>query len=1012
MKIKFYTIRLLCAATLSVVLYSKTFAQISGTVFRDINNDGTRQLAYPNEPGEFGITVRAYNALNVLIASKTTNGSGAYSFSAAEAPAAGLPIRLEFTINPGDQPSKRVNANGTNVQFVVPGPAAVNIDFAIASKKWFSNNANPYVATTASVNGNANSSGVNTAGDKDNLYIFPYDLSNNGGSTRRAKNQYTGSVFGLAWQRESRTLLMSAYLKRHTGFGPGGIGAIYKTQISTTGIPSTPGLLVNVSAIGINVGTDPRITILPNDPKTPNTDAGVFAEIGKRGIGGIDISNEGKDLYIVNMFEKKLHRINIGNPLKSSFSATDVTGSWVIPNPGLAGTIWHPMAVKVQNEKIYVGGVSVKETSGKHDLADTANMRGVVYEFNPVTNVFTEVLRFALSHRRGFSNNDYKYEFRNNYWSAWQNNGDISLTAPLRADLKAFIGPGSSATWPSALYYAQPMLCNIEFDVDGSMILGIRDRFGDQGGYNNFFETGNEPGETYRTISSGEVLKAGKTGSIWVLENNGSVTNNGITTTTPGRADNNPAMTGSFAGYASGDTPWGGAYGPGGGYFYYNHNFSLTGVPAPFNTPGANINHYLKSSGGLAVYPGYNEVMFSAMDPLNRGYSSGIIRNYNSGPNAGNMSGRSELIVDNAGDPSGFGKAGALGDLVLLLDAQSMEIGNRIWYDAVSNGVQDSHETGLAGVIVILRSPGLDNAYGTADDQTWSRTTDANGNYFFDETIVNDNRRPASWLGVSATNSGILPGFEYRLEINPAQPALTGYSLAVWDITNDAIDSDGQYSGGLIQYTINPGGSAAGSSAFNNNYNIDFGFYFRLLSVNKLDFTPSLKGEQVSLTWSTTEELNVSKYYIERSFNGTAFTEIGAVASKGDGNFSYIAYDNTAAADPKNSSVFYRLRIQDKNGATTYSETKKINLNKPGKLQISPNPFTDLLKLNVFAAKKSDAAINIVNAAGQQVYYRKITLESGANTIALDDMQKLSKGLYVMQLQSGGEILKHKLIKQ
>jgi trimeric autotransporter adhesin len=1008
MKLKFYTFRVLFTSIFSAVLCGKNFAQISGTVFRDINNDGVRQSINPAEPGEFGIVVRAYNALNVLVASKTTNGSGAYSFSAAEAPAAGLPIRLEFTINPGDQPSKRVNSNGTNIQFVVPGPAAVNIDFAIASKKMFSDNANPYVATTAFTNGNANSSGNNTAGDKDNLYIFPYDLSNDGGNTRRAKNQYLGSVFGLAWQRESRVLFMSAYLKRHSGFGPGGIGAIYQSQISTTGIPATPSLLVNVGAIGINVGTDPRITTLPDNPKDPNTDVGVFAEIGKRGIGGIDISNDGKDLYIVNMFEKKLHRINIGNPLKSSFSAADVTGTWLIPNPGLAGTVWHPMAVKVQNDKIYVGGVSVKETSGKHDLADTANMRGVVYEFNPSTNLFTEVLRFPLSHRRGFSNSDYKYEFRNNYWSAWQNNGDISLTAPLRADLIPSIS--GAKTWPSALYYAQPMLCNIEFDIDGSMILGIRDRFGDQGGYANLFETGNEAGETYRTISSGEVLKAGRTGSVWVLENNGSVTNNGITTTTPGRTDNNPAMTGSFAGYASGDTPWGGTYGPGGGYFYYNHNFSLTGVPAPFNTPAANQNHYLKSNGGLTVYPGYNEVMATAMDPLNRGYTSGIIRNYNSGANAGNMSGRSELTVETPGDPSGFGKAGALGDLVLLLDAQSMEIGNRVWYDVVVNGVQDSHEPGIAGVTVILRSPGIDKTYGTADDQTWSRITDANGNYFFDETIVNDNRRPAAWLGVSATNSGILPGFEYRIEINPVQTALTGFSLTVWDITNDAIDSDGQYSGGQIQYTINPGGSGAASSTFNNNYNVDMGFYLRILSVGKLDFTPSLKGENVTLSWNTTEELSVNKYYIEKSYDGTAFTEIGSVSSKGDGDFSYIAYDN--AVDQKRSSVFYRLRIEAKNGAVNYSETKKINLSKINKVQIGPNPFTDIVTLNVSASKKSDAVLTIVNAAGQQVYFRKITLESGANTIAINDLQRLSKGLYVLQIQLGGEVLKHKLIKQ
>ncbi len=531
---------------------------MSGLVFRDVNSNGTRELANPTEPGENGVTVRAYNAVNTLLATVTTNASGNYSFSAAQIPN-GTPVRIQFILSAGDYPSKRIAANKSNVQFVTAGAAAVNIDFALASKKLLSDNSNPYIATTAAVNGDATATGnPNYAGEKDNLYVFPYDLSNDGGNTRRAKNQYLGSVFGMTWQKESRTLLLAAYVKRHVGFGPNGMGAIYKVQIPTTGVPGTPSFLLNVTALGINIGPNPRSTVLPADARGTSTDNGVFANVGKIGIGGMTLADNGRDLYLVNLFDRSLYRINIGNPLKSSFSAADVSGTWMIPNPGIAGTVWHPMAVSMHQGKIYVGGVAAKETTIPHNIADTANMRGIVYQLDLTTNTFTEVLRFPLSYRRGFGNADYRYEFRNNYWCAWQNNGDISIDGPLRTGL---IGAttGNNAT---GIYYPQPMLSKITFDIDGSMIIGLRDRFGDQGGYANLFETGNVAGETYRTLSSGEVLRAGKAGGVWTIENNGSVTSAGTTTTTLARTTNNPPNTGSFTGMTG--TPWGGTYGPGG----------------------------------------------------------------------------------------------------------------------------------------------------------------------------------------------------------------------------------------------------------------------------------------------------------------------------------------------------------------------------------------------------------------------------------------------------------------
>ena len=991
--------------TFGLLLSACGQAQVTGLVFRDVNSNGMRDMVNPTEPGENGIVVRAYNSVNTLLATVITNPSGNFSFSASQIPA-GTPVRIEFVLSTGDYPAKRIAAERSNIQFVTGGPAAVNIDFGLASKKLLSDNSNPYIATTAATNGDPLATGTPTSsGENNNLYVFPYNLANDGGPSRRVKNQYLGSIFGLAWQKESRMLFMSAYAKRHVGFGPNGMGAIYKVQISTTGVPGTPSLLLDVTALGINIGTNPRTVALPGNANGVSTDVGLFANIGKVGIGGMTLADNGRDLYFVNLFQKSLHRINIGNPLKTSFSAADVTGSWVIPDPLVPGTLWHPMAVSMYQGRIYVGGVTSVERTTPHNIADTANMRAIVYELNLATNTFTEVLRFPLSYRRGFGNADYRYEFRNNYWCAWQNSGDISLGGPLRSGL---IGAttGNNAT---GIYYPQPMLSKITFDIDGSMVIGLRDRFGDQGGYANLFESGNVAGETYRTLSAGEILRAGRTGSnSWTIERNGSVTSAGTTTTTLGRTANNPPNTGSYTGMTG--TPWGGLYGPGGGYYYYNQNFTTLGVPSPFNAGGTVTSHYVKSNGGLAILPGYNEVIMTAIDPWTRGFSNGVIKNFNLGGNAGNMSGRMELMWSTANDPTNMGKACALGDIEILLDAQSVEIGNRVWRDLDGNGSQDAGEPGIAGLQVVLRSPGADGIYNNGDDQSWMVTTDANGHYYFDGSFVHDNRRPIAWIGVSATNSGILPGFEYKVEINGTQPQLVGLVLSWIHNTASPIDSDGSYNAINIEYVLNPGGSTAAASSFENNYDIDFGFMTsNYLALKKLDLSASLSSSIVKLNWNTKDEAGVLNYIVERSSDGQNFQSIGSVNSKGNGSFNYILNDNISSATV--SKYYYRLKVINHTGPFSYSRIVTINLKQTGKILIGPNPFNDIVQIQYQSDSKKEIQLTLFNTAGQVLFRNKKLVQAGTNSFSIDALSQLPKGIYFIEIGDAVISRREKLIK-
>jgi hypothetical protein len=844
--------RLILAMLSSLLLSQVVTAQVSGTVFKDFNFDGIQQpTGFPVEPGVYGIVVKAYNSSNVLLATKTTDVNGTYGFSAGEILAT-TAVRIEFSTT-GAFNAKNGTGNGTDVQFVTAG-AGITANYAIASQDWYSNTANPYVATNGATNGDANGGG--TAGTNNNLYLFPYDMGNgtpnDGGATRRRPNSELGSVFGLALQKTSRTLFMAAYLKRHISFGPNGIGAIYKSTIDATGVPGAATLLVNVNTLtGINVGTDPRTVALPATSVTRNSDAGVFAEVGKRGIGGIDVSENGSELYFVNMFEKRLHRINIGNPLKASITNADVTGNWLITDPGIAGTVWHPMACKTANGKVYIGGVTVREKTTNHDLAaDTVGARGIIYEFDPVTQAFTEVLRFPFNYRRAFSNSDFRFANKNNWWCAWQNNGNGGATDPLQADYNTAIG-----AFTGGIYYPQPMISDIEFDVDGAIVFAVRDRFGDQMGYQNISDDGLPTGtgfgganNYFRGLVSGEVLRAGKNiaGSTFSLETRGQVTNLGVTSgSLDAAAGGNPAASGNWSPVASG-APWGGFYGPGwggtagtipgggpntgtqGGYFYFNQNFSTTGTPATLNgTAGAAINaHYMKSNGGLGLLAGSNEVIHTLMDPVNNAFANGASRMVNSGASTGNMSQRLQLVATVTNDPTNAGKSNGLGDIEIITDYQPIEVGNRIWNDTNSNGIQDAGEAGIDGVAVNLVSPGPDGIFGNADDVVLATTNTATingqaGSYFFSTLTTNDARKPASWIGLP--NNAILPGFNYQVRIANAVGGLQQASLAGLQPTGvntgnngfDNIDNDGQLNGTSMIALFN---------SFNTSHSFDFGF--------------------------------------------------------------------------------------------------------------------------------------------------------------------------------------------
>ncbi len=959
-------------------------AQISGVIFRDINGNGVRNSAAGFvEPYVAGITVKATITGGTNFTT-TTNSSGLYSFSTGQIPS-GTKVRIEFTgLAKGDYTSFIGSGNGSNVQFTTAPNSSVNYALNAPDDYWDNNTlSQPPLMLVNSRRGTTNGFYNNqyTILEINNNVAGPYlPLNENvvtvDTSKRHALHYQTGSLFGLAVQSKQERFFSSSLLKRGSGFGPKGPGGIYiigKSGSSWTlsGSFTLQGVTPSNGGGVIDFGSVTRVT----SPATDNNyisdnhvwssasgsdtrDMDAFAKAGTISYGDIEADQQSDDVYMVNMFQKSIIVFNgiatnatLNNASAATLSA--YTRSYSISSlPGCpavvgAGNNLRPFAVKIYKEKGYLGVVS--DGMATQNIAD---VMGYILQFDPqnIAAGFTTVVTINFS--------NYKDIWGATYWNPW-------VTNWLQTG-------GNSTTGP--IVHAQPMISGIEFNEDGSMDIGIRDRWGDQGATFEYIPMSGAT-DHVQTAISGDILHACKTATGWAVEGTAGACDQPVANL------NTNSLTNSFG---------------------FGFNYGNTGKEWYADRSGDGDPE--SNEGGLTKLMGTGIIVSTVYDPM--GFGETVGSNYWSTHGVqwnSNTSGVKDHIARIQGNNSNsMDKANGLGDLEFLTQSQPIEIGNRIWFDINENGIQDPEEgAGLvAGTIVTLRSPGADGYYGNGDDQTWTTTTDANGNYYFTSLSTPDNRKPASWTGVG---NAILKGYYYRVEIAlPLGKYITITNVGAntqENIDNDAIISDGK---AVISFNTNE-----------VNHNFDFGISNIPLPLKLVSFTAQLKPvNKADLAWTTVFEENVNRFVIQKSQDGTNFTNIGTVKATGfSSNVVNYNFTDDLELNPSLNIIYYRLQSIDNDGKFEYSEIRILKLSNTSQLNITvfPNPVNNDLRVTIPAYwqnKKVKYEVALTN--GQVV---KTIEKMRSNQTEVFDLSHLSSGVYIIKATSNGVSVIQKVLK-
>ena len=840
-------------------------AQVGGTVFQDYNANGTRQTSAPIEPTASGITVTAYlpNGSTVVT---TTNAAGAYAFTAAQI-ASGTQVRLEFTGFPNSMFSGFNSAQSKSAeQFVTAGGGAVNFAVNVPSNYC---QTNPPIAVDVSPYGTDATYGSKT--DNNVIVTMPYSSSGTNQSLQTSvPSANAGSMWGTGFRKQTKELFGAAFMKRHAFFGTGGPGAIYRTTNITGG-----GAQATTVFVTLPNAPDPHNTANRRTDEIRTVNGVVlnpFDAVGKMGLGGVDVSDDGKFMYVVNLFDKRLYRIALnGNPAATPTAADTV--SFPIPNPSCVNGEARPFACSIHpiTGNVFVGVTCTGENGGSN-----ADMFSYAYEFNTTTNTFaaTPAATLPLSYPRSNIVDWNPNSSVPNGWYPWINNWNNNANIPVGG-------------MPLQRYhYPQPLLSSFAFDADGSMVMGILDRFANQAIIDGSDANGNNYFD--QVFNGGDIVRFCNTGSLitptYTREAAGKCGTNGSGTTAFNIGDPNPPE-------------------------YYGGDY-------PINN---NCCHGETGMGAVAILPGTGELLAGAIDPQNL-FSSGFVKLNNLTGMAVSSADGYE-IVGNGGNypPVLFGKGSGLGDIAILCNPSPLEIGNRVWLDTNGNGVQDPNEAPISGVVINLYADV--NKDGIADNATviGTATTAADGTWYFNEANVADGD-PST----AGNQIGLAAGMGYVVRIAASQFNGTGSgplaNLAP-TVANtggagqaDVRDSDAALVGGLAQIAVVAG------DAGENNHALDFGFAPPKASLGNYVWLDDNKDGVQNATEVGVAGITVSLY-------NAAGAVIGTTVTDAYGKYEFTNLDPGTYSVGFTPPVNYTFTTQDTGGNNATSNTTDSDVN-------------------------------------------------------------------------------------
>lgn len=182
-----------------------------------------------------------------------------------------------------------------------------------------------------------------------------------------------------------------------------------------------------------------------------------------------------------------------------------------------------------------------------------------------------------------------------------------------------------------------------------------------------------------------------------------------------------------------------------------------------------------------------------------------------------------------------------------------------------------------------------------------------------------------------------------------------------------------------------------------------------VLPVTLADFTGTLKSNNILLEWHTSIEINSKEFWLEKSYDGVTYHRIATIAAAGNSNTTkrYNYTDNEVT-----EYNYYRLNMVDLDGLSKRSNI--VLVKNPGITQdvfVTTNPFSDHIGLRFTKVPKGQVSLRLVDLSGKQIAATSV-YNNLSPLVRFDLNTAISRGIYVLQVESEGKHYSIKVLKQ
>ncbi len=632
---------------LFLVFYWSLFGDIGGVVFKDFNLNGLKDS---EDSGLSNIPLKA-TCDDGNIYSTTSGDDGVYTFILNS-----NIIRCRIEADPteagfGSAENGQGGVAAPLVSFSTNGNLEHNISIA-SPATYCQDKPDVLMAALPGGNdgdtGNPENHGVLFSLPTPDIGVFDDNYSKR---TLLQTRSDLGAIWGIAYKKSTKTVYAASVIKRYIPLlhgcsdednnSNGCAGRIYKITDGGTGAVE---ILVDLgnNEVGYTGLTEAR----NYDGESTQKDQEVVDLIGRAGFGDLDISEDEKYLYTINLYTKQLIKIDA--------ESGAIIFKKDIPNPygsDCNSSMVRPWALKVLGKDVYIGSVCEDKISNGYPTdssTDHSSELGAAIQKFDGTNFTLFAKTNTLNYLKPRTWEPEKAEGptydQNNNWS-WYGDGNEDDN--------------------------QPMLTDIEFSNSGDLILGYTDR----GAF-----------DRVRGNSSGDVRKMCRNADGTYTDESTAVAPTNCSSHTVQYLNDSQDNTQTYYEFYRGD------------YFDYNQS----------NVGYGYAGHPETASGALAMKPGDSSIYVGMVDGT-ASYEPGSLGFYDNATGdkvaAQELINRASIDDDPDGEREMYGsKAGGMGDLELLCDPAPIEIGDYVWSDLDGDGVQDANEPGLANIKVELHS--------------------------------------------------------------------------------------------------------------------------------------------------------------------------------------------------------------------------------------------------------------------------------------------------------------------